>query len=516
MNQSKPETGYESLNQGSLDREGDFAHGWIGQVLDSSRNEIYVFSADSLRFQQVNKGACKNLGYSLEEMRQLTPLDLKTELGERSFAKLLEPLRSGQQDQVTFSSVHQRKNGSKYPVEVRLHLLPIDGQPVFAAVILDLTERRRVKRALQQSETRFRTLFNAAAEYIFVVDPQGTIQLTNQHVEQHGGYTREQLVGSNIKSFFTEETREICDYCFASLKKRGYSRAETGFICKHGRVLQMEFSATAIPDIDGQYTSFLIILRDVTARKRAEEAARRHLHETAHLMRLNVMGEMAAGMAHELNQPLTAMISYCGTVSDALKTLPSVPDEIEDLVRRARDQADRATQIIRHVRSFASKESIHKQPVDLNQLIPQILELSAWEPYTSETTINCDLEDRQLWIMASAVQIEQVLLNLIRNSREAIQQANTTNGKLLIETRMLPKGWIRITLSDNGPGVDADMHSRLFEPFQTSKASGLGIGLSICRSIIRDHSGELFLNRAVSNGASFIVELPAYEQHAGA
>ncbi len=499
--------------------------------------------------------------------------------------------------------------------------------------------RRKKDFALKESEIRFQTLFDSAAEFIFVIDPEGTITLTNRYVYEQSGYRQDEIIGRSIKDFFTEESKHICDCNFPGLKERGHNRAEIDFVCKDGNVLQMECSATAIPDKNNEFTSFLIVQRDITERKRsaealadserrfraifnstfqfigllspegilleanqtaldfanvsnedvvgrpfwetiwwssserdqirlkeaiqrasrgdmvryettnlsangktvtvdfslkpvknaqgetvliipegrditerkqAEEAVQQHQLESAHFMRLGLMGEMAAGMAHELNQPLAALISYCGTAHSMLRELPSAPEELVDLLKRATDQAHRASEIINYIRHFVSKGGAEKGPVDIDKLIIEMSDFLEWELRNSKVNITLDLDGQHRKILASSVQIEQVLLNLIRNSLEAIQISGASNGHLKLETALTANNTMQITVSDNGPGVPDEMRSCLFEPFQTSKESGMGMGLSIGRSIIHAHNGKIWLNESQDDGTSFRIELPVF------
>jgi PAS domain S-box-containing protein len=289
-------------------------------------------------------------------------------------------------------------------------------------------------------------------------------------------------------------------------------RYETEHISANGNVILVDFSLKPVKDDKGETVLIIPEGRDVTARRRAEEAARQHQRESAHLMRLSTMGEMAAGMAHELNQPLTALISYCGTASSILQDDPSVPTTLTDILRKAVEQAHRASDIIRHIRNFVSKGNSSKGPVDIDRIILEMTEFLDWELRNSKVAITLDLAGHGRNVRANGVQIEQVLLNLIRNSVEAIHSARISDGHLLLKTHVRNDDSVVITVNDNGPGIGADMCKRLFEPFQTSKDSGMGMGLSISRSIIRAHKGKIMLSETSSSGTTFCIELPVFEQ----
>ena len=523
----------------------------------------------------------------------------------------------------------------------KVPLLDASGQVSgLLGIYMDITKRKQAEITLRKSEARLQTLFDSAAEFIFVIDSEGMILLANRYVYTQSGYLAEHVIGANIKDFFTEESRKLCDCNFPILRERGFSREDIGFVCKDGHVIQMECAATGVTDEQGDFTTFLIIQRDVTERnraavalanserrfraifnsthqfigvldpdgivlevnqtaldfggltlgdvvgrpfwdtywwhysaevqdrlkaairdaaqgksvyyeedvlasgntirtidftlkpvtnqqgetvllipegrditdrKRSEEESQRHHQELAHVIRLSTMGEMASGMAHEINQPLAALVSYCGTAISLVKSIPEPPPRLQDILVRASEQARRAGDIIRHLRDFVSKESDNKQPLVLDDVIKELDVLLGSELKRSKVKLEHHLDCRECKVMANKVQIEQVLVNLIRNSIEAIQGLQKNTGRVILKTQLLEDRTIEVSVTDNGPGIDAGMINKLFNPFQTSKTSGMGIGLSISRSIIEDHGGRIWADEQRQNGALFAFSLPLCE-----
>jgi PAS domain S-box-containing protein len=533
----------------------------------------------------------------------------------------------------------QRPDGKQ--AELLTHKVPLhdaSGQVTgMLGIYMDITKLKETESTLSRSQARLQTLFDSAAEFIFVIDPQGDILKANRYVYEHSGYGADEVIGANIKEFFTEESKQICDCNFPALRERGYNRADIELVCKDGRIIQMECSATAVPDEQGNFTTFLIIQRDVTERnsaaaalanserrfralfnstfqfsglldpdgivleanqtvldflgckkddlvgqpfweimwkdvpadeqesiksavqnarqgrlvryqaemvgkdnvtrtvdislkpvlnemgetmliipegrditelRQAEEKLRRHQQEMAHVMRLSTMGEMASGMAHELNQPLTALLSYCGSALTLAKSLPSPSQQLSDILERATEQADRAGQIIRHLREFVGKEADEMKPVNIDETIDDLETLLYSELKSTGVKLEHHLDSQGRNIKANKVQIEQVLVNLIRNSVEAIQSIRKNDGKVTLTTRLSEDDFVEVTVADNGPGVEASMNGKMFNPFQTSKASGMGMGLSISRTIIQAHGGELWADKDHPNGALFGFRLP--------
>ncbi len=375
-------------------------------------------------------------------------------------------------------------------------------------IYMDITKRKQAEITLKKSEARLQTLFDSAVEYIFVIDPEGKIIKANRYVYEQSGYKADEVIGRNIKEFFSEDSKDICDCNFPTLRERGYNRAEVEFVCKDGRVIQMECSATAVPDENGDFTTFLIVQRDVTDKKRAEEERQYHHQEMAHVIRLSTAGEMASGMAHELNQPLTALLSYCGTAVSLVNSMSSPPQQLGEILERATEQAHRAGEIIRHLREFVSKGDNNQEFLDIDQVIRDIIIFIKHEVQECDVKITFHPGSQACKIMANKIQIEQVLINMVRNSLEAIRNAEIADGQIVLQSRILSNELVKVTVADNGPGINPAMIDTLFHPFQTTKKTGMGIGLSLSRTIIETHSGKLWVDKDYENGALFAFELP--------
>jgi two-component system sensor kinase FixL len=220
------------------------------------------------------------------------------------------------------------------------------------------------------------------------------------------------------------------------------------------------------------------------------------------------MGEMASGMAHELNQPLTALISYCGTALQLARNMRPLPEGYIDILERASGQAHRAGDVIRHLREFVSKGKHNKTWVVMDDLIQGVVDFIGWELHDSDIQVTFQSHSPECEVLIDKVQIEQVLVNLIRNGFEAIRQAGITGGQVDIATRVAAEGSVEVTVADNGPGIDPKMTGSLFEPYQTSKENGMGMGLSISRSIVEAHNGKLWLDEQRQQGALFHLRIP--------
>ena len=273
----------------------------------------------------------------------------------------------------------------------------------------------------------------------------------------------------------------------------------------------VDFSLKPVLDENGKTVLIIPEGRDITDSRLAEEEARRNLQEAAHTMRLGTMGEMASTIAHELNQPLTALVSYCGTAKSMADALPSQPDKFVKILDHAMEQAHRASDIIRHFREFVSKGNQQRQLINFDSLVESATELLRGELRKSGITLEFHLGNVNCSVYVDRIQLEQVILNLLRNSIDAITQSGRKDGRIDVYTRWLPNGAVELSVIDNGPGVAPELMEHLFEPFQSGKATGMGMGLSISRSIIESHGGRLWNNKYQQGGAHFGLTLPECE-----
>ena len=368
---------------------------------------------------------------------------------------------------------------------------------------------------LHHEMARAERYLQIAQAIIVGLDRDGNVNLINQRGCEILGYSEKEILGRNW--FETVLPYENRDAVFGTFQKivagetEPMGKYENEILTRNREVRCIDWNNSVETDTKGAIVGTLSSGQDITERKRAEEDLQRYHQEMAHVMRLGTMGEMATGLAHELNQPLTALVSYCGTAAAFVSSLPSPPRQLGDILARATEQAHRAADIIRHLREFVRKEDNCKETFDLDQAIQRVITFLKWEVQQPGIHVEFLPGGQSHKVMANKIQIEQVLINLIRNSLEAIEHAQTIEGRIVIQTRLLPNDMIQVSVTDNGPGIDATMADKIFDQFQTSKKAGMGIGLSLSRSIIEIHGGKLWLDKTHQNGAAFSFELPVVE-----
>jgi PAS domain S-box-containing protein len=376
---------------------------------------------------------------------------------------------------------------------------------------LDL-ERLRAARELEESERLFRAIFNSTYQFIGVLSPEGTVLKVNQSVLDSFNANEADIVGK----LFWETPWWTHSPQLQQRLKDGIMEAARGKLVrfegehfsKDGQRIVVDTSLKPVFNEQGETVMIIPEGRDITERKQAEEKAQRMQQESEHVMRISTMGEMASGMAHELNQPLAALVSYCGTALQLARDTPSLPEGYIDILERASSQAHRAGDVIRHLREFLSKGSNNKARIVLDDLIQGVIDFISWEVRDGDIQITFQPGCPGRKVLAGKVQIEQVLINLIRNSIEAIRQADISGGQVDIATGTAADGSIEVTVVDNGPGIDPTVAGSLFEPYHTSKEEGMGMGLSISRSIIEAHDGRLWADEKRPQGALFSMSIP--------
>ncbi len=248
--------------------------------------------------------------------------------------------------------------------------------------------------------------------------------------------------------------------------------------------------------------------RQVAERRRAEDTARQRQSELTHIARLNTMGEMASGLAHELNHPLATINNYIQGCIRRIKQGTYNPGAMLDALENASDEAERAAAVIRSMREFIRKEGTRRENVDINNIVRDVAGLLDFEIQSKRISLRLELNNEVTPISADNVQVEQVILNLARNAIEAMGETKGCDRELRIGTAPHVDGVVEITVSDSGPGVPEDLSNKIFDPFVSTKSSGLGMGLSISRSIVESHGGSLWVSPIGAAGAEFHFTLP--------
>lgn len=379
-----------------------------------------------------------------------------------------------------------------------------------------------------KGDSLFRLVVEAAPNAMVMVNQKGEIIMVNAQAEKVFGYSRAELLGQPMEILVPERFARHHPGLRAGFTADPHSRpmgAGRDLFArkKDGSEFPVEIGLNPIHTDEGPMVLSAIV--DITERKAAEKSLRdsnaalqesqnrlQGLHsELLHVSRLSAMGEMASALAHELNQPLAAISNYMNGSRRLLAASqdPNAP-KIEEALDKAAEQAIRAGQIIRRLRDFVARGESEKRVESISKMIEEASVLGLVGARERGIALQFDLDPAIDLVLADRVQIQQVLVNLLRNAMEAM--AETSKRELTVTNTQAPDDMIEIIVSDTGPGFAEDILANLFQPFFTTKESGMGVGLSISRSIIEAHGGQMRAETNAAGGATFRFTLPAVEQ----
>ncbi len=384
-----------------------------------------------------------------------------------------------------------------------------------ATEIRNLTDAfHDMRKQANSRKLRLTTILDNAAEAIITIDNNGTVETFNTAAEQLFGYHSSEVLGENVLMLISQNEREYYQKLFLKYQHinsyrhelEGENGYEIEILGKQQKLLPVSIKISKTI-IDGKsfYTALVV---DLTERRENELERQQHLTEMAHIGRLSIMGEMAAGMAHELNQPLAAMSLY---LQGSLRSCDPESDVCQDIitaVHSAIEQVDRASIIIRTMRGFVHRGSFKLDVIDINELIKKSVEFVLFSQQSINPQPTFLLSHFPIMVNVDALQIEQVLVNLIRNAFDAQSTIVPSKRILKIRTEIDDAGLANVTVIDEGEGVLPENVDKIFNTYFTTKVDGLGMGLSICRSIIEEHNGMLWYKPGVQRGSQFCFTLP--------
>ena len=358
-----------------------------------------------------------------------------------------------------------------------------------------------------------RALLDAAVDAVIVIDADGRIETFNRSAERLFGYTAPEVLGNNVKMLMPEPDHSQHDaYLHRYLTTRvahiiGIGR-EVRARRKDGSIFPAALSVGQVAGAEPP--RFVGFVRDLSARVAAEREITQARDRLTHVARLSTMGEMAAGLAHELNQPLAAIATYakaCQYLID--KGDPADAGEVRDALTQIDKQALRAGEVIRRLRTFVTNREVRHERVSCQRLLEDLQALARPDARAHDTRLVFEAEPGVPEVMADPVQLQQVLINLIRNGIDAMQIAGSARREIVVRARSVEDG-VEFSVRDFGPGLEPVAIANMFNPFFTTKANGTGLGLAISRTIVNAHGGKL-AHRPDEIGAYFHFTLPAAE-----
>jgi two-component system sensor kinase FixL len=410
--------------------------------------------------------------------------------------------------QSTWGAIHGRGpftslTPAEHVLQLQCFLLTSSLPLMFLAVVIE--EKHRASAALAQSEEQFRSVVESTPSAILIVNADGHIVLVNSQCEKFFGYRRDELVGQPIEQLVPESLRTAhvghrrSFFTSPSARSIGAGRDLHGRR-QDGSEFPVEIGLTPLPTGAGLLVLCSIV--DITGRKQAEEARQELLHAS----RLALVGELTASITHEINQPLGAILSNADAAEMLLDSAPQSLDEVRQILADIRKDDLRASEVIRRLRALLRKRTLENQPVDLNELTAEILVLIRAETRRRRVAVETELAAELPPVRGDKVQLQQVLLNLLLNGMEAM--AGMSGEKELTVRTALHEGSVEIAVSDCGTGIPVDRLPHVFDPFFSTKKDGMGLGLSLARSIVEAHGGHIWVENNSPAGATFRFALP--------
>lgn len=389
---------------------------------------------------------------------------------------------------------------------IHQHRVPDGGTLV---VIEDVTERKATEAALRESEARLRAILDNSPASIHLKDRQGRLLVVNKEFERRNRVAAKDALGHSSFDLIPEESADRLraeeSWVIENRMPRSFERPLKYADGETGTYLAVKFP---IIDAAGTLTGIGSISTDVTAHRRVEEQARRLREDLAQVGRFHAMGELAAGFAHEVNQPLAAISAYATGILKRLRSGEGTPAELIAIMERLSEQARRAGTIVWRIYRFVRKPPSDKRSVDVNLAIAAAIGTVEARAVAGGVTIDQHLATDLPPVLADAVQIQQVVINLLGNAIEAMGEGQAER-RLTVTTRRVGEATVEVEVADTGRGMTPEDRDRLFQPFFTTKADGMGIGLLVCQTIVEEHGGTLEVATEPGRGTAVTFSLPA-------
>jgi two-component system sensor kinase FixL len=407
-------------------------------------------------------------------------------------------------DYVDIIHVSSVKSERVWPQELfpRLRLL--------GEIFVNALERKRSEEAVKESEAKYRSLYESMMDGYVLVGLDGRILKYNESYRGITGYEPEELLRLSYPDITPEKwhtaEQEIIE---RQVLARGYSEVyEKEYRKKDGTVFPIELRTFLLRDEMGSNIGMWAIVRDITRRKLIESEARKLREDLAHVTRVSTLGELTSSLAHEINQPLAAILSNAQAAQRFLsQDKPDMKEVAEILGDIVRDD-NRAAEVIRKIRSLLKKEETRYETLSLNDVIDEILNVVRNDTALTAVSIEKEYDPSLPFVWGDRIQLQQVILNLVLNAAEAMKEAGTDVRSLNVRTSKQDGRFAKVSIRDVGPGIEENSASRLFEPFYTTKAGGMGMGLAISKDIVKSHKGEIRVENNTDRGATFSFTVP--------
>jgi two-component system sensor kinase FixL len=483
-------------------------------LMDAAVDAVVVIDHRGI-ITAINDSTCRMFGYRRDEL-----------LGENVSILMPEPDRTDHDGYVArYLQTSQpriigigrkvtakRRDGTVFPIHLSVGKVADSVPPSFVGLMHDITAEQEATDALKLERDRARAFLELHDSILLELDSQGCVRDINARGAELLGAPAAEIVGRDWAAFMCGDSeRERARLLLASALSSGASRErEFDSLDMGGAPRRIYWRTIALRTANGEPAGWLCSGADVTEWAQREHHAHVAQDRLTRVARLATMGEMAAGVAHEINQPLTAITTYASACERYLESPAPDLAEVREAVREINAEGLRAGEIIRRLRQMVRVDAPDEQAViDVNATVLELQSLLQSDTRAHDAQLRIELQKGLPPIEGNAVQLQQVVLNLVRNALEALLARPAGTRTVELATKLADAGEVEISVSDNGPGIDPAIADRLFDPFTTTKGSGTGLGLAISRTIVQSHRGTISAQPKAPNGASFSVRLPA-------
>lgn len=495
--------------------------------VDHAADAIFWVSND-FRLVYVNHQAARSLGYSRDELMSMRLEEIDPSFTDEVCRKTWQELR--REGRLEFESQHRQRDGREFPVWVTSNFYQDGEIELSIASCRDLTKSKaaelallRANEGLEQrvmqrtaelaaSEARYQDLYHNAPDMFATVDARtGCIVQCNDTLARVFGCRIDQLIGRPLVDLFDDESRADAAESWAEFLVTGETHARWLSMSCGDRQLSVSVRMTAVRSVEGEILLARSSIRDVTQTRRAVQEAERHRSEMAHVARLATTGEMAAGLAHELNQPLYALNNFAQGAIRRLESDRLDRDSLLSVLRDIAQESQRAAGIIRSLRRYVGRRESLREAANLNESVRQVVSLLRMEARHRLTSIELQLSNEVPLVWCDEVQIEQVLMNLILNAIEASCELDPSERRVYVTSSLVDTRLVQYSVIDRGVGLTDQTSESIFDAFYTTKEEGLGLGLTISRRIIEAHGGRLVIKPNKGRGVTASFTLPSEE-----
>ncbi len=484
---------------------------FIQKLIDTIPNPIFYKQTNGA-YQLCNRAFEQMLGLSRDQIIDRTVFELIDHEKAAMLADKDQQLWDNPGVQVYESQLLYADGDMHDVVFNKATVLDSDGNTEgLVGVILDITERKTAETALHLVQSAIEQVGEAVVITDSTIDDPGPrIVYANQAFHSMTGYNAQEVTGKTFQFLHGPKTSTAAiNQLYQAMQAEQHFIGELTNYRKDGTEYELELHIAPVRDTENRVTHWVSIQRDITEKKEHEGLIKQHQAELAHVTRLSTMGEMASGMAHELNQPLAAIMNYTQGLQQRMNISHVDSHLMEETLQRIAHQAERAGEILRRLRVFVHKREPRRIQISAHHMVREVLELVDFEVRRHHVDILCNFNEELPQVKVDTIQIEQIILNLIRNAIEAMETNNPADRRIGIATSRHDASHICISVSDHGQGMTDYQMDHIFDPFYSTKKNGMGMGLTISESIAQAHNGRLLATRRPDQGMTFQLILPA-------